>query len=268
MLWIVIILICFAALWMFLSMPNAPRRSLDALALFDYAHRGLWNDELPENSMPAFRNAVENGFGIELDVHLTADRQLVVFHDNTLTRMCGTDGRVEDMTLEELRRCRLNGTEETIPTFAEVLAVVDGRVPLIVELKHGKHNDELCRLANEALVRYGHTGMWCIESFHPVCVAWFRKHAPAVIRGQLAYGLRTNKTRKPLDFIVSSLLLNVLSRPDFVAYRASDEPSLPMRWMRACRPSFAAWTVRSQSQMDALRSTYHMQIFEGFVPKR
>lgn len=264
----IITLLALCALWLFLSAPRMPRRSLGRLGGFDYAHRGLWNDEKPENSMAAFRHAVENGFGIELDVHVTADHQLVVFHDNTLNRVCGTDGRVDDMTLADLRRCRLSGTDEQIPTFEEVLAAVDGRVPLIVELKHGKRNEELCRLAYETLTRYGHADMWCIESFHPLCVSWFRKHAPEVIRGQLAYGLRTVKKRKALDVIVSTLMFNVLSRPDFVAYRADDEPSIPMRWMRLCRPSFAAWTVRSQDRMDALRSKYHMQIFEGFVPKR
>lgn len=264
---ILLILLLLALVWLLLAMPHMPRRPLGRLAEYDYAHRGLWNAERPENSMSAFKAAVEHGFGIELDVHLTRDGQLVVFHDNTLKRVCGCEGKISEMTLEELRACRLSGTDERIPTFEEALACVGGKTPLIVELKHGSRNVELCRKAYEALRRYGHADMWCIESFHPLCVSWFRKHAPAVIRGQLAYGLRTQQPRKPLDIIVASLIFNALSRPDFVAYRAADEPSLPMKWVRACRPSLAAWTVRSQQHMDALRGRYHMQIFEGFTPK-
>ena len=268
MLPIIITLLVFFALWLFLSMPRIPRRPLGRLADFDYAHRGLWNQDKPENSMPAFRHAVENGFGIELDVHLTADDQLVVFHDDTLTRMCGADGRVDDMTLAQLRAFRLDGTAETIPTFEEVLAAVDGRTPLIVEVKHGKRNDTLCRLVYEALTRYGHTDMWCIESFHPMCVSWFRTHAPEVIRGQLAYGLKHREKKMALDPIIASLVFNMLSRPDFVAYKAASDKNLPMLWMRICRPWLVAWTVRSQADMDALKGRYHMQIFEGFLPKR
>ena len=264
---IVWILLALLGIYLVLTFPRL-RRPIGRLKEFDYAHRGLWDESAPENSLPAFRRAVENGFGIELDVHLTRDNHLVVFHDDTLDRMCGVPGKVCDMTLKELRRLRLSGTECTIPTLAEVLKVVNGRVPLIVEIKPDKRLNELCRHAYAVLQRYNHPGMWCMESFHPLAVHWFRKNAPEVIRGQLAYGMKRRDKKMALDSFIASLVFNALSRPDFIAFKAVSDRSLPMLWMRICRPWFVAWTVRSQAEMDEFRKRYHMQIFEGFIPKR
>ena len=268
MMTLVYVILALLVLWLIALVPKLPRRPLGRLADFDYAHRGLWNKERPENSLAAFKAAVDHGFGIELDVHLTKDDQLVVFHDDTLKRMCGDDRRVENLTLAELRQFRLNGTEHGIPTFSEVLKTVQGRTPLLIEIKMDKRLDDLCSHVNDAMTAYGHADMWMMESFHPLAVKWFRKNAPQVIRGQLAYGLRTRKKRRALDYFVASLLSIVLSRPDFVAYCAADEPSLPMKWIRCLRPWLVAWTVRTQEQFTALHGKYDLQIFEGFIPKR
>lgn len=262
------IILALWLLWLLLILPPPHRRSLGCLADFHYAHRGLWNEDRPENSLPAFHAAVEHGFGMELDVHITKDDHLVVFHDDTLTRICGDDRRVEDLTLAELRQLRLNSSDCLIPTLDEVLAIVQGQTPLLIEIKPDKRLPELCSLLCTAMQAYGHPDMWMIESFHPIAVKWFRQNAPSVIRGQLAYGLRTRKKKKPLDFVVASLLSIAVSRPDFVAYCADDEPSLPMRWLRLFRPTLVAWTVHSQQQFDTLSSRYCLQIFEGFIPKR
>ena len=152
----------------------------------NFAHRGLHSRDksVPENSLEAFELASRAGYGIELDVQLSKDGQVVVFHDDDLKRVCGVDCRVDEKTYAELTELRLCGTEYTVPLFTEVLATVRGRSPLIVELKRGRRNIELCEKTYALLAEY--RGDVCIESFDPFIVAWFRFHAPELLRGQLA----------------------------------------------------------------------------------
>ncbi len=259
-------------LYVQLIRPNLPRRDISGLSGYDYAHRGLWNADRPENGMAAFRAAVEHGFGIELDVHLTQDGHLVVHHDFSLKRICGEDIKIEDHDLSRIRQCRLGRTTEPVPTFDEVLALVNGRVPLIIELKVAGNAAALSAAVYQRMQRYH--GPWCMESFHPAAPFWFRKHAPEVIRGQLTYNHVGFPDRKPmkrlLDALVASMLSNVLSRPDFIAYEASTESprSLPMNLLRRMRPHLVCWTIRSQEDMNQCRSRYDLQIFEGFVPHK
>ena len=151
-----------------------------------FAHRGLHAEDksVPENSLEAFRLAAAAGYGVELDVQLTKDGQVVVFHDDTLTRVCGVNARVDEKTWNELRLLRLCGTEQRIPLLTEALAVIRGKGPLIVELKNGKRNRELCEKTYAILSDY--EGQVCIESFNPMIVRWFRFHARDLVRGQLA----------------------------------------------------------------------------------
>ena len=118
-----------------------------------YAHRGLFDNDsvAPENSLAAFKKAVDAGYGIELDVQLSKDEKLVVFHDATLKRMCGIDGKVWDYTLEELQQMKLLNSNETIPTFEQFLEVVDGKVPFILEYKLDRAQTRVCQYANEVL---------------------------------------------------------------------------------------------------------------------
>ena len=264
---LIFILILFI-LYLFLIFPNLPKRDIKPLQGYDYAHRGLWNDQLPENSMAAFRNAAEHGFGMELDVHLTKDDQLVIFHDNDLKRMCGVDKPICECTLAELRQYRLKGTEEGIPTFDEFLTMIDGQVPLIIEIKPDKRINELCQRVHARLEAYH--GPYCVESFHPLAVQWFRKNAPQIIRGQLANGLygAPAKERTWLGRALASLIQNVVGRPDFIAYEHSTDRNLAMAHMRILRPHLVCWTVRSQHDMDVLRHRYDLQIFEGFIPQK
>lgn len=158
-----IILIVLILLYVFLLIPRLPRRDMSALTKVDYAHRGLWNAQRPENSLSAFRSAVDAGYGIELDVHRTKDGVLVVHHDDNLKRVCGVDRRIAQSTLAEVRACHLSGTDEVVPTFDEVLEAVGGRVPLIVELKVEQNVDSLCSAVRERMQHYN--GLWCMESF-------------------------------------------------------------------------------------------------------
>ena len=134
------IFICLAALYVFLMHPRIRRADSSPFLGAFFAHRGLHdnNHQIPENSLAAFQRAVDAGYGIELDVQLSADRIPVVFHDATLSRMCGIDRRVDELTFAELRQLSLGNTKEQIPSFQEALAFVNGKVPLLVELCH--HN--------------------------------------------------------------------------------------------------------------------------------
>jgi len=233
-----------------------------------YAHRGLHDNatDAPENSMAAFRKAVEAGYGIELDVQLSKDRVPVIFHDSTLKRMCGVEGKVEEYTYEELQQFHLADSGERIPKFEDFLKLVDGRVPLIVELKIEGHSMEVCPRADALLQSY--KGVYCIESFHPLAVRWYRNHRPEVFRGQLSDGFRGGGIYKGIVyFALEYLLFNFLSKPDFIAYNHHYAKNLSRRLCRGLYRNVAvAWTIRSMEELDAAREEFDLFIFEGFIP--
>ena len=216
-----------AAGLIFLVAPGKIRRKQkEPFKNRNFAHRGLHKRDrsIPENSLAAFERASRYGYGIELDVQLSRDGEVVVFHDDTLNRVCGVDARVDEKTLAELKQLSLCGTGETIPLFSEVLRTVRGRGALIVELKNGKRNRELCEKTYALLRRY--SGDYCIESFNPFIVRWFRLNAPEVVRGQLAnppadYNGEVNPVT---GFLLGNVLLNFLGRPQFIAYKLAKKP--------------------------------------------
>ena len=267
---IVLILLALAALYLFLIMPRMTGRP-DASALMGryYAHRGLHDNQsdAPENSMAAFKKAVDAGYGIELDVQLTRDRIPVVFHDESLRRVCGVEGNVRDYTFEELQSFRLFQSEERIPLFEDMLALVSGRVPLIVEIKIHENAGEVCSIVDALLKNY--QGPYCMESFHPLAVKWYRKNRPEVIRGQLSCRFGKPGSREPFSqILVHHLLTNVVTRPDFIAYchthKANFSRILCRRLFRALS---VAWTIKSQQQLDASSNDFDLFIFEQFIPK-
>lgn len=234
------------------------------------AHRGF-HDNLtrrPENTMPAFEAAVERGYGIELDVQLTKDKVPVVIHDYDLKRAAGIDRKIEDCTFEELRRYPLFGSGETVPAFADVLRMVAGRVPLIVEIKVELHYRETCRLVAKELDYYH--GTYCIESFSPLAVAWFKHHRPSVIRGQLATNHKREGLKTPwyLEGILTNCMLNGFSKPDFIAYNCRFRNTLPVTVLRGFyKCKMAAWTIDSQKELEKHRKFFDVFIFDSFVPE-
>ena len=260
-------LLCLA-LWVYLTAPRIRRKWPDGILSCAFAHRGLHGGGIPENSLPAFELAAQKGYGIELDVRLTRDGCLAVHHDPTLKRTCGLDRAISGMRLEEIKACVLGSSGETVPTFQEALACVRGRAPLIVELKTaGKRNAELARKTYDALCSYG--GKWVVESFDPRLMRWFRKNAPQAIRGQLAYDPRLGgPPGKGVGYwFLANLLMNCLSRPDFIAYCHETDRNLSFRMVRKLfHPVLVAWTVQSTEQYQKLQSRYDIQIFEGFEP--
>jgi len=265
--WVVLLIFTVLVLLYLWAIRPGKKRDMGEMTNRLYAHRGLWNAQRPENSLSAMRAAVQAGYGIETDVHLTADEQPVLMHDGNLKRMCGADVVIEQSTLAELSRYHLLDTQEKIPTLDELLDTVQGRVPLLLELKSDHPNDRLCELVAERMDRY--EGPWMMESFNPLIVRWFRKNRPQVLRGQLGFGM-TVRGRYPtaLHRLLSTLIGNAFSRPDFLAYDYETDRSLPFRLARLYRPHLAAWTVRSPEALQRNAGTYEIQIFEGFEPKK
>ncbi len=225
--------------------PERPsRQKREAFEGYNYAHRGLHTVDktVPENSLPAFEAAAKIGYGIELDVRLSADGKLVVFHDDDCLRMCGVDKRVEDMPYSELRELRLGGTSEHIPLFSEVLDLVAGRSLLLVELKHSATQlEELCEVTLEHL--QGYEGRYCVESFDPFILAWFRKRAPHIMRGQLAALPKemAKETTKFNAILIGNLFSNFMARPNFIAYKLGKKP-LSVRLAERMGAMKFAWT--------------------------
>lgn len=231
----------------------------------NFAHRGLHSEDksVPENSLEAFRLAGRAGYGAELDVRLTKDGQVVVFHDDTLDRMCGVSARVDEKSYDELKLLSLAGTNQRIPLLTEVLETYGGRGPLIVEIKNGPRNRELCEKTYAILSDY--PGEVCVESFNPRILRWFRFHAKDIVRGQLATTMSDydGAVSRPTAFMLSHCLLNYISRPQFIAYRVGYRP-LSVRLSEAMGAMRFGWTShneRAERGRDGV-------IFEFYRPQR
>lgn len=269
LLWILALLLLLAGLYLLLIAPADHHPDVSQLEGWLYAHRGLHdgNRQVPENSLRAFQLAVENGYGMELDVQLTADHQLVVFHDKNLQRVCGVDQVLHTLTYEELKQYPLPDGS-CIPLFSQVLELVAGQVPMIVEVKYHGNVTEIAKAACEALEAYN--GPYFVESFHPLAMRYFQQNAPDVVRGQLAYGGPWKKEDNSLvlHFAMKHLLVNCLSRPHFVAYSVPTDHTLAMWLMKHFfHPLLAAWTIREQIVLDDCEGTYDFPIFELFTPE-
>lgn len=256
--------------YLFVSAPGIHKKTKwQHLTGWDYAHRGLYDNEhgIPENSMAAFRRAVDKGYGIELDVHLTADNQLVVFHDDTLTRMCGMNKKISSFLYSDLMQLRLLGTEEGIPLFKDVLELIDGKVPLIIELKvDGSNQNLLCPLVWQLLSRY--KGDYCIESFHPFVLQWFKRHEPQVVRGQLSCNFfKENPHCDIVLFLMSNLMTNFFTHPDFIAYKYLDLDNPAVIYNRKLfHIMTVVWTIPGKPTYDRFKNKVDVMIFEGFEP--
>lgn len=267
--WIALaVLLVLLTLWLALILPA--RSTKEQRAPFErrtFAHRGLYaaDQSIPENSLPAFRAAVEAGYGVELDVQLTKDKVVVVFHDDDLGRVCGVKARVDAYTFDELQAFPLLDTAERIPTFLDVLAEIDGKIPMIVELKSGGDWKTLCE--KTLVILTGYRGDYCVESFHPLLVRWFYRHAPQILRGQLSEAYRYSKKYVPFyqSLMMSRLLTNVLTHPQFIAYHIGPK-CLSARVSEAMGAMRVAWTARPSDDHARLTKRNDAIIFEHYRP--
>ncbi len=275
LLWIVLtVLAVLAALCLFAIWPGKSTAAQRApFQNRNFAHRGLYaqNQTVPENSLPAFDAACAAGYGIELDVQFTSDKKLIVFHDDTLDRMTGVHGHVCDFAYAQVGGMSLGGTDRHPPLFTEVLGVVAGRAPLIVEIKSrrvfdGAYLDELCRATLDALRAY--RGAYCIESFDPRVVGRIRRMAPDVLRGQLADCARSYHDEGAnwvYSFTMSHCLGNLLGRPQFLAWCPSGRNRF-VRWIYGLGAMRVYWTALPADDQLALQQNNDAVIFQWYRP--
>lgn len=226
------------------------------------AHRGLHDDRYPENSMPAFQRAIDEGFNIEIDVHVTTDNKMVVFHDDNLKRVCGVDKLVKDCSLAELKSMRLMGTEYTIPTFDEFLQLVDGKVGILCEIKGILPWDRSISSATVKAVE-NYKGNIALQSFNFGSVIYCRKHCSLPVGQLCTWG----EGRSSILNVMGKLHLLKISKPHFVAYdiRALDkeypENKYVKKWNK--RLPFLMWTINSEERLETALSNAHNIIFEN-----
>ncbi len=241
---------------------------------YRYAHRGLHDKSVgvPENSLAAFRRAIEHGFPSELDVHLLADASLAVFHDSKLMRMTGREGVVESLTAAQLGEYKLDGTDESVPQFCDVLALYEGTgLPLLVELKpYGENFDALTARTVAELDKF-HVP-YVMESFDPRCLLWLRANRPEIVRGQLAQDfLRSPEDSSGLgaemDRQLAEMAFNAQTQPNFVSFNFAHRDAHGLQRVRDAKSAdIYYWTIRSREDMETAEAEGAQPIFEGFVP--
>lgn len=259
------VIIFVAGLILFLVFPSLRKHNDRKVIKGKFiAHRGLHGllANTPENSLNAFSRAVELGFAIEIDIHLTADGEVVVFHDDTLNRVCGVEGNVEDKTLKELKQLRLFNTDCEIPTLQECLDTVNGKVPLLIEFKCTSLKcQNLCLAANKTLSNY--RGKYFIQSFYPTVLRWYKKNRKDVCRGQLASAFLGEALHKRL---LGFLMFNFLGRPDFVSYEHKYRQKFFFKLAVKLGAMPVGWTFRSKEDLENDKQAFETYIFEGFLP--
>lgn len=225
------------------------------------AHRGLWNETILENSITAYKNAVERGFPIEIDLYSSKDGVLYSFHDSELLRMTAENGFIYDKTSTELDGYRLKGSKEIIPRLSDVLELVDGKVPLLIEIKNQPRKD-VVKMVVDALKEY--KGEYAVQSFNPLYLNELRKIAPNIIRGVLSTKDVKGESL-PVRLIIKGMLLNFLIKPDFISYQFT---ALPLKKRKEKNIPVICWTLTSEKDWEHSKPFAKNFIFENFIPKK
>ena len=231
------------------------------------AHKGLHNHEIPENSISAFKNAMDKNYIIECDVQLIADGTVVVYSGEQLARMTGRDGYVKNLTKEQLSEYKLSNTDECIPTVEELLKLVDGKVGILIDLKDYENRIGLLEKAVCKLIR-NYKGDVAIQSFNPLSLEWFAKYSPNVLRGQVACSFKGEEFKhisRLKRMVLRRMKLNKRAKPNFISYNASE---LPNRFIKkVSNLPIIGWTIKSQEEYRECINYVDNIIFEGFEPK-
>lgn len=237
------------------------------------AHRGMHDESFPENSIPAFRRAVEEGFAIELDVRLSLDGVIFVHHDLDTKRMTGEKLKSIDQSIARLRQLRLAGTVYRIPTLDEVLEVVGGRVPILIEIKSSGNPGPLEKKLCRCLLRYeeecgaDHSELFAIQSFDPRVIRKIRKIDSRYLTGQLSQNMSKKKIPAWQKWLLTGCYTNLFTRPDFINYRYTDLPVGRITKMRRDGMPVSGWTIRTESEIAVALKQCDNFAFDGFVPE-
>ena len=233
------------------------------------AHRGLHtlDKSIPENSESAIRLAMEKNYGIEFDINVLKDGTVVVFHDNNLKRLVGKDLYLSDLTYDEIKDYTIFDTKEKIPTLKSVLNMVDGKVPLLIELKPLGNNKLLCEKFVDTMTDY--KGVYAIHSFNPYIVMWFKKNHPNIIRGQITEYFKNNRKMKRITkYLMRSMFFNRFSKPDFVNYGIKDLPNKYCDHIYKKGQCVISYASRNQKEYDMVKKHYDNSVFEYFIPEK
>ena len=263
---IVFLIIFLLFVFIFLTYAPSKRiRKVDWLA-GHYAHRGLYrvDQTIPENSFAAFQNAIDHHYGIELDLQSTKDGVVMVFHDDSLKRLCGIDRNLEEMNYDEVNSLRLSDTDQRIPRFIDVLTQVNGQVILIIEIKTTQRRAETVNQVMTLLE--GYNGEFVLCSFDPLILYELKSHYPKVLRGQLTYSYKddTNKSYW-LRFMLRNCMFNFLNRPDYISMRY-DQLNFGYRLNRILHVYGFGWPIASQAEEDSVKNQFEVFIFEHYLP--
>lgn len=228
------------------------------------AHRGLFGEKIPENSLLAFKQAIKNKLPIELDVTALADGTPVIFHDEKLARMTGRDGFISSMSLADISDLKLQGTKEKIPTLAEALDVIDGKVPVLIEIKNFGKVGPLEKAVWKELIKYD--GEYAVESFNPYTLEWFKNNAPKIKRGQLSCFFRNKDISGVRKFALKRMLLNKkISEPNFIVYDGADMPNKYLKKYYGVIPVLA-YTIKSEGEELRLKGFCDNFLFDSYTP--
>jgi glycerophosphoryl diester phosphodiesterase len=233
------------------------------------AHRGLWTGSKPENTLAAFEAAAFGDYGMELDVQLSADGEVVVFHDDRLDRLTDASGRVAERTASDLTVLKVGGSDQVIPRLGDVLATVAGRAMILVELKV-LAGDEGRLEPKVAEILTAYAGPVAVIGFNPHVLAWFAEHAPNRLRGlnSMAYTDAANWTIPAGQRRGLTELEHIgLAKPHFLSLGLDMLPSPRADALRAGGMPVIAWTVRSQQQASRVARHCDNIIFEGYWPE-
>ena len=230
-----------------------------------FAHRGFHTGDgiIPENSTAAFKRAIDYGYAIELDVRLSSDGKVVVFHDKSLYRMTGISKFIDDLTWEEIKHIKLLGSRYTIPLLEHVLKLVNGRVPMLIEVKNNGVPGPLEQALIDVLRDY--KGHFAVQSFNPLSLRYFKRNAPQIIRGQLSGSFKGENLMFFNKFLLRYLLLNGLSKPSYVAYEIGYFPKWLANLQRRMGIYLLGWTAKSPKDHERAKGIYDNVIFEGYM---
>lgn len=230
------------------------------------AHRGLFTDKIPENSLSAFKNAIKSKLPIELDVTILTDGTVVVFHDEKLARLTGKDGFISNCSYADIAKLTLSGTKEKIPTLKEALEVIDGKVPILIEIKNFGKVGAIEKAVWKAL--QGYRGEYAIQSFNPYTLEWFKKNAPKIKRGQLSCFFKNKEITGVKRFSLKRMLLNKkISEPNFINYAAEDMPNKYVKKYYGKIPVLA-YTIESEADESRLENYIDNIVFDKYTPKK
>ncbi|MDD5879513.1 MAG: glycerophosphodiester phosphodiesterase family protein [Clostridiales bacterium] len=264
---VTVIVVILAGIYSYLiSGDNLEEKEVSWIIETPIAHRGLDNGSIPENSMAAFRNAIEKGYTIELDVQFTKDKELIVFHDDDLSRLTNDNRKVKDVNYQELKNLKLENTDEKIPTLKEVVEMVDNQVPLIIEIKDGEDIIGLSEKTYNIMKNY--KGRYAIQSFNPFILEWFKNNASEVIRGQLSGTFREDAESLKFyeKFVLKNLLLNFKSKPNFIAYELDGVNNLSVKLLKGRNYPIISWTIENEEDMKKAYESTDNIIFDNILP--